>query len=52
VTARTVVVLEIPGQDPEEMDLAEDDDVIQTFAAQRTDEPLRERVLPRGTAPP
>ena len=48
VTARPVVVLEIPRQDPEEMKLAQDDDVVQTFAAQRTDEPFHERVLPWG----
>jgi len=46
VAASPVVVLEVPGQDPEEMNLAKDDDVIQAFPSKRADEPLRICVLP------
>lgn len=31
MAARPAVVLEVPSQDPEERDLAEDDDVVQTL---------------------
>jgi hypothetical protein len=42
-----VVVAGIAGKDPAQMGLAEDDDVIEAFPADRADEPLRMPVLPR-----
>ncbi len=47
VAARPVVVHEVFSQDPEEMDLAKDDDMVQAFPSKRADEPLRVCVLPR-----
>jgi hypothetical protein len=43
-----VMVLKILGQDAAQVMLVEDDDVIQTFAADRADEALDIWILPRG----
>jgi hypothetical protein len=45
--ARLMVIGEVVGQDAAQMSFAEDQNVIQTLAADRADEALRERVLPR-----
>ncbi len=45
--AGVVMVLKIARENAAQMALAEDDDVIQTFSADRTDETLSVRVLPR-----
>jgi hypothetical protein len=41
-----VVVAGVAGKDPAQMGLAEDDDVIEAFPADRTDQSLRTPVLP------
>ena len=41
-----VMILKIPRQDAAQVTLVEDDDVIQTFAANRADEALDEWILP------
>lgn len=46
--AGALVVVDVRGQDAAQMALVEDHDVIQTFAANRTDHPLDVGVLPRG----
>ena len=43
-----MIVGEVAGQDAAEVSLAEDEDMIQTLAPDRADEPLREGVLPRA----
>src|SRR5262245_16388225 len=43
-----VIVREIRGQDAPQVPLAENDDMVQALASHRTDEPLREGVLPRA----
>jgi hypothetical protein len=43
-----MVIDEIVGQDAAEVSLTEDEHVIEAFAPDRADEPLRERVLPRA----
>ena len=48
VSARPVIVREVAGQDAAQVSFAEDEDVIQTLAPDRADEPLREGVLPRA----
>jgi hypothetical protein len=48
VSSRPVIVQEVAGQDAAEVSLAEDEHVIQALAPDRTDEPLREGVLPRA----
>ena len=42
-----MMVLQIARQNAAQMTLTEDDDVIQTFSADRTDKTLSVRVLPR-----
>jgi hypothetical protein len=46
VCARLMVIGEVAGQDAAQVSLAEDENVIQTFASDRTDQALRVRVLP------
>ena len=46
--ASPVVVGEVAGQDAARVTFAENQNVIQTLAADRADEPFRERVLPRA----
>jgi hypothetical protein len=48
VSSRLMVIGEIAGQDAAEVSLAEDEHMIQTLAPDRSDEPLRERILPRA----
>jgi hypothetical protein len=48
VSSRPVIVQEVAGQDAAEVSLAEDEHVIQALAPDRTDELLREGVLPRA----
>jgi hypothetical protein len=43
-----MVIGEVASQDVAEVSLAENEHVIQTLAPDRTDEPLREGVLPRA----
>jgi hypothetical protein len=42
-----IVIVGVGLKDPAQMGLAEDDDVIEAFAADRADQPLRIPVLPR-----
>ena len=44
--ARPVIVGEVAGQDAAHVAFAEDQNVIQTLASDRADEPLGERILP------
>ena len=46
--ASPVIVGEVSGQDPAQVPFAKDDDMIETLAPDRADEPLREGVLPRA----
>ena len=46
VSARPVVVREVAGEGAAQVPFAEDEDVIQTLASDRADEPLGERILP------
>ena len=46
VSARPVVVREVASQGTAQVSFAEDEDVIQTFAPDGADKPLREEVLP------
>src|SRR5881628_3644524 len=46
VSTRPVVVREVASQGTAQVSFAEDEDVIQTFAPDGADKPLRERVLP------
>ena len=46
--ARPVIVSEVAGQDAAEVSLVENEHVIQALAADRADESLHERVLPRA----
>ena len=48
VSAGLVVVDEVRGQDTAQVPLAENDNVVQALAPNRTDESLREGVLPRA----
>jgi len=46
VSTRPVVVCEVASQGTAQVSFAEDEDVIQTFAPDGADKPLREEVLP------
>ena len=46
VSARPVIVREVARQGAAQVPFAEDEDVIQTLASDRADEPLGERILP------
>ena len=46
VSARPVIVREVARQGTAQVPFAEDEDVIQTLASDRSDEPLGERILP------
>ena len=46
---RLVVVRQVPRQDAGQSGLIHDDHMIETLASDRADDPLRVRVLPRGT---
>src|SRR5438034_7242611 len=48
VSTSPVVVREVASQGAAQVPFAEDEDVIQTLAPDRADEPLREGVLPRA----
>jgi len=48
VGPRSVIVRKVAGQGAAQVPFAEDEDVIETLAPDRADEPLRERVLPRA----
>src|SRR4029453_14622462 len=48
MSASPVIVLEVAGEDAAEVPVAENENVIQTLAPDRTDEALGERVLPRA----
>ncbi len=43
-----MIVREVLGQDAAEVCFRKNEDVVQTFASYRTDEPFRERILPRA----
>src|SRR5918999_628519 len=47
VCAPVMVILEVPGQEPPEMALVQDDHVVQALATNAADEPLDIGVLPR-----
>ncbi|MEA2912682.1 MAG: hypothetical protein QOJ15_4763 [Bradyrhizobium sp.] len=47
VRFNSVVIVGVGLKDPAQMGLAEDDDVIEAFAADRADQSLRMPVLPR-----
>ncbi len=42
-----IIIGGIRREDPQQMGLAEDDDVIEAFPADRADQPLRMPILPR-----
>ena len=44
--ARLMVIHEVTGQDPTQMSFAEDKNVVETLAADRTDQALGEGILP------
>ena len=46
VRASLVIIREVAGQDAAQVPFAEDENVIQTVAPDRADEPLREGILP------
>src|SRR5439155_17869945 len=46
--ASLMIVGEVAGQDAAQVAFAENQNVIQTLAADRADEPLREGILPRA----
>src|SRR2546422_2391306 len=46
--SRPVIVREVAGEEAAQAPLAKDEDMVQTLAPDRADEPLRERVLPRA----
>ena len=48
VRASLVIVGEIAGKDAAQVSFAEDENMIQTFAPDRADEPFREGILPRA----
>ena len=48
VSTRPVIVREVAGQGAAQVLFAKDDDMIESFAPDRADEPLREGVLPRS----
>ena len=47
--SRLVVVRQVPGQDARQSGFIHDDHMIETLAPDGADDPLRVRVLPRGT---
>ena len=47
VSSRPVIVRDVAGQDAAQVRFTKDEDMIQTLAPDRADEPLREGVLPR-----
>ncbi len=47
VRSAVVIVVEVSGEDALQVGFVEDDDVVEAFAAERADEPLDVRVLPR-----
>jgi hypothetical protein len=46
VRSETVVIADVGREDPAQLGLAEDDDVIEAFPADRADQSLRMPVLP------
>src|SRR2546428_11936757 len=48
MSAGPVIVGEVAGQGAAQVSFAQDDDMIETLAADRAGEPLREGILPRG----
>jgi len=48
VGSGVVIVREVTNQDAAQVPLAQDEDVVETLAPDRTDEPLREGILPRA----
>src|SRR3989442_6645742 len=46
MSASAVIVVEVAGQDAAKVSFAENENVIQTLAPDRTDEALGERILP------
>jgi hypothetical protein len=46
VRATLMIILEVAGQDATQVRVAEDENVIQTLAPDRTDQALGERILP------
>ena len=48
VSTRPVVVREVASQGAAQVPFAKDEDVIQTLASHRADEPLHEQILPRA----
>src|SRR5260370_28516737 len=48
MSASLVIVREVAGQGAAQVSFAQDDDMIETLAADRADEPLRVGVLPRA----
>jgi hypothetical protein len=53
MNARLIIIGGIPAQDPAQMRLPEYDYVVETFPADRADQPLHVRILPRrsGSGP-
>jgi len=49
VSSRRVIVREVARQDAAQMAVAQDEDVIEALAPDRTDEPFREGILPGAT---
>ena len=47
--ARFVVVLEVGGENPNQVSLVDDDHVIETLTSDRTDQTFHERILPWRT---
>ncbi len=47
MSARCVVVTEVGAENPPQMALTENDDVIQAFSPDRSDDPFDVRILPR-----
>jgi hypothetical protein len=48
IRASSVIVRDVAGQDSTQVVFAEDENIMQTLAPDRTDEPLREGILPRA----
>jgi hypothetical protein len=47
VRAPVMIILEVPGQEPPQMSLVQDDHLVQAFAAETPDEPFDGGILPR-----
>ena len=45
---RLAVVREVAGQDPSQVSFAQDENMIEAFPPDRTDQPFREGILPRA----